>query len=248
MPDVTVRFLGSGDAFGTGGRLPTCIHLDHPGGQVLIDCGGAVLASLSRAGLAPVAIDTIFLTHLHGDQFAGVPFVILEACFVSQRSNPLVIAGPPDVESRVRQTLELLFPGAGAYVDERMTLRFVELVERRPTPLGPSTVEAYPVVHPSGSTSFGLRVTVAGKTVAYSGDTEWTDALVDLAHEADLFICECYSFETVVPYHLSYRTLQDRLPRLSAKRLILTHLGREMFAHRPQIDLECADDGQRLVV
>ena len=63
-----------------------------------------------------------------------------------------------------------------------------------------------------------------------------------MARDADLFICECSSFERRVPYHLSYRTIQDRLPHLAARRIVLTHLGTEMIARLPEVELECAAD------
>ncbi len=222
--------------------LPTCIHLEGPQGQVLLDCGAAVLPGLSRHGLDPARLDAIVLSHLHGDHFAGVPFALLEASFGSPRTRPLVVAGPGGHEIRIRDTLELLFPGAWRHVEERVPLRFVELPARQVCAVGPTEVVAFPVEHPSGSRSFALRVTMAGRAVGFSGDTEWTETLLDVARDADLFICECSSFERRVPYHLSYRTIQDRLPHLAARRIVLTHLGTEMIARLPEVELECAAD------
>jgi ribonuclease BN (tRNA processing enzyme) len=58
-------------------------------------------------------LDIILLSHLHGDHFGGLPFLILDAQF-SRRTRPLVIAGPPGVEARVRDAMEVLFPGSSA--------------------------------------------------------------------------------------------------------------------------------------
>ena len=49
------------------------------------------------------------------------------------------------------------------------------------------------VIHQSGAPSTALRLSDGEATFAYSGDTEWTDALLPIAHDADLFICECYA-------------------------------------------------------
>ena len=56
------------------------------------------------------------------------------------------------------------------------------------------------------------RIEAEGKTICYSGDTEWTDALIEAARGADLFVCECYMFEKVVRAHLSLSTLREKLP------------------------------------
>ena len=83
----------------------------------------------------------------------------------------------------------------------------------------------------------------AGHLVAYSGDTEWTEALVEAAADADLFVCEAYTFETARRYHLDFRTLAAHRPRLGCRRLVLTHMGPEMLARLPDAGVECAEDG-----
>ena len=100
MAEVAVQFLGSGDAFGSGGRDQTCIYVDSPDFRFLIDCGASGLISMKRWGVSPSAVDAILLTHLHGDHFGGIPFFILEAQLISKRTKPLVIAGPGAPDSR----------------------------------------------------------------------------------------------------------------------------------------------------
>ncbi len=176
---MRVRFLGSGDALGSGGRFQTCIHVQAAGAQVLLDCGASSLVAMRRFGVDPQAIDAVVLSHLHGDHFGGVPFLILDAQF-KRRTRPLTVAGPPGVEARVRATMEVLFPGSTA-VERRFVTRFVELADRLPQGLGPFTVTPFPVVHASGAPSFALRLACDGKVIAYSGDTEWTEVLLDAA-------------------------------------------------------------------
>jgi ribonuclease BN (tRNA processing enzyme) len=64
---VTVRFVGSGDSFGSGGRFQTCILVDGPGSRFAIDFGTSSLIALAQQGFAHNSIDAILLTHLHGD-------------------------------------------------------------------------------------------------------------------------------------------------------------------------------------
>jgi len=179
---VKVRFLGSGDAFGSGGRFQTCIHLESAGSQLLVDCGTSSLIAMRRFGVDPLALDAVILSHLHGDHFGGVPFLILDGQF-RRRTRPLVVAGPPGVEARVREAMEVLFPGSSR-VERRFEIRFVELTDRGAFALGPVSITAYEVVHASGAPPFALRITAHGKTVGYSGDTEWTESLIDAARGA----------------------------------------------------------------
>jgi ribonuclease BN (tRNA processing enzyme) len=238
---LRLRFLGSGDAFGSGGRLQTCLCLEGPDGRVLLDCGATALVAMKRVGIDPGSVGWILLTHLHGDHFGGVPFIVLDGQF-GHRKTPLVVAGPPGTRDRVTAAMEVLFPGSSRGA-RRFATDLVEVAAGASTAIGPLTVTAFPVEHASGAPSFALRVDWAGKVVAYSGDTEWCEALVDAGRGADLFVCEAYTFERRIRYHLDHATLARNLDRIRARRVILTHLGPEMLAHRHEAFAECADDG-----
>ncbi len=246
MSQLEVLFLGSGDAFGSGGRFQTCFYVRYGATQFLIDCGASSLIAMRRFGVDPSLLETILLSHLHGDHFGGLPFFVLDAQF-GRRTRPLIVAGPPGVETRVRDTMEALFPGSSG-AQRKFAMEFTELAEGVETTLGSLSVIPYGVVHPSGAPSFALRVTCGGKVIAYSGDTEWTDALVEAARGADLFICEAYCFEKKIRYHLDYRTLMDRRVQLGCRRLILTHMSNDMLQRLQSLDADWAEDGKRIVV
>jgi ribonuclease BN (tRNA processing enzyme) len=243
---VEVRFLGSGDAFGSGGRFQTCLMLSGEGGSLLIDCGASSLIAMKRAGVDPSAIGWVVLTHLHGDHFGGLPFLVLDGQF-SRRTRPLLVAGPPGVRGRVEAAMEVLFPGSTG-VARRFPTEFLDVAERAATRVGPATVTAFPVVHASGAPSYAVRVEYEGRTVTYSGDTEWTETLVEAARGADLFVCEAYAFDRRVRYHLDYRTLRERRGRLACRRLIVTHMGPDMLERLDQVEMEHAEDGQLIAL
>jgi ribonuclease BN (tRNA processing enzyme) len=237
---MRVTFLGTGDAFGSGGRLQTCISLQASVG-VLIDCGATALIGMKRYGIDPQSIDVVALTHLHGDHFAGLAYLIRETQIATARTRPLTIVGPPGVERVVWGATELLFPGALAN-RAKFELRFVEYEPNEPTTVLGLTVLAVPAIHTAGTQPHALRVQIDGRSVAYSGDTEWTHALLALSHDADLFVCEAYSVE---PFrnHMDWQTLTRHLPRLTCRRLMLTHMSPEMLALDSTGLAVRADDG-----
>jgi ribonuclease BN (tRNA processing enzyme) len=241
---VKVRFLGSGDAFGSGGRFQTCIHLEADARQLLVDCGASSLIAMRRFGVDPLAIDAVILSHLHGDHFGGVPFLLLDAQF-KRRTRPLVVAGPPGVERRVREAMEALFPGSSG-VARRYETRFVELTDRATVDLGPATVTAYEVVHASGAPPFAVRVALDGKVMTYSGDTEWTESLVAAARGADLFVVEAYVVDKPIKYHLDLATLRRHRARLDCRRLVVTHMSDDVLGRLAEVGLETASDGLEL--
>src|SRR5262249_21190114 len=109
---LRLQFVGSGDAFGSGGRFNTCFRVERPSGDFLIDCGASTLIAFRKLGIDPNAIDTIFISHLHGDHFGGLPFFILDAQFYSRRQAPLTLVGPPTFQARLSAAMEVFFPGS----------------------------------------------------------------------------------------------------------------------------------------
>lgn len=248
---MRLTVLGSGDAFGSGGRLQTSFHVAPTGGDAfLIDCGVTSLIGLDRAGLQANQVATIFITHLHGDHFGGLIWWLLHGQHVARRTVPLTVAGPPGIGDRFRAAAEALYPGALA-VPPRFEMKFVEIEAGVATEVDGVTVTAYPVRHPSGAPSYALRLTAGEgqgrRTIAYSGDTEWVESLVEAARGADLFITECYAYDAAARYHLSWCEIARELPRLEASRVLLTHMGTAMLAQRHEISgprLVVAEDGQ----
>ncbi len=245
--EVSIQFLGSGDAFGSGGRLQTCIYVDCGTIRFLLDCGASSLIGMRRWGVNPNLVNAILLTHLHGDHFSGLPFFILDAQLVSKRTQPLTVAGPAGTAERIRQAQEVLFPGSSR-VQQRYSIEYVEWADNQSTPIAGVVVTPYQVVHASGSPPYAVRVDYEGKVIVYSGDTEWTDTLVSAARGADLFICEAYYFDKQMKFHLDYRTLMTHREAIGCKRLILTHMNAELLDRLGDVEAEYAEDGKRIVL
>lgn len=245
MKNIRVKFLGSGDAFGSGGRFHTCIQVRSAGSSFLIDCGASAMVAMRRFGVDPNTIDTILLTHLHGDHFGGIPFFILDAQLVSKRSTPLTIAGPQGVRDRITLAMEALFPGSSG-VQQKFALEMVEMEPGNTSIFNGFSVTPYPVCHPSGAPALALRIECMGKIVTYTGDTEWTDVLIPAAGEADLLIAESYFFDKKVRFHLDFKTLAAHLDQINPKRLIVTHMGKDMLGQVDRLPCEHAEDGMEI--
>ena len=240
---VSVRFIGSGNAFSDGGRTHACIHLTAPGTSLLLDCGGSALPAIKKA-VDPKTIDAIAISHLHGDHFGGLPFLLMEQHYAG-RTAPLVIVGPPELRARSTAAGVALFQdfygAAGPALRYPLEWR---VLAAEPTPAGGALVSGHPVAHVEESQPHGLRVRVGDTLIAYSGDATWSDALPLLADGADLFICEATNFATPHPVHLSVAELRAHRAELRCPRIVVTHLGNETLAHLGEVDdLEVAADG-----
>ncbi len=238
---MQLHVIGSGDAFGSGGRFQTCFALRDHGRAVLIDCGATSLTAMKRAGVNPLEIDAVVVTHLHGDHFGGLPFLVLDAQF-SRRTEPLSVFGPPGTSQRLADSMEVLYPGSTG-VTRRFDVVVTELApDGTPAHRDGLTVRGYEVDHASGAPPLGVAVDTGDVRVAYTGDTAWTPAIRSVAAGANLLIAEAYTWDNDVRYHLSHRTLEEHLHEIDAGRVLLTHMSPAMLAHEPEACAETAHD------
>jgi ribonuclease BN (tRNA processing enzyme) len=231
---MRVTIVGSGDAFGSGGRFNTCFYVESAKGTLLVDCGASSLVALKACGLDHGNVEGIILTHLHGDHFGGLPFLLLDAQFLNRRERPLLIAGPPGTRRRLDALIDVLFPRATAN-KWRFPWSVEEIEPSRPATVLGHAVTTTEVVHPSGAPSTAVRISDGEKLFAYSGDTEWTDALRSVADGADLFIIECYGYAGRITAHVSWEILKPRLGDLRAKRIMVTHMNPSVLARLDEL-------------
>lgn len=243
---MKVTVVGSGDAFGTGGRGNTCFRVDSPCGTLAVDFGASALVGWNRLEMSTLDLQAVVISHLHGDHFGGLPFLLLENQFVSMRKTPLVIAGPPGLGTRLEMACEVLFPGM---TGNRWAFPWtvVEIEPGSSARIAGFEVSSIEVRHPSGAPATGVRVHDGERTFSYSGDTAWVENIYTLARDADLFMVECYSGDKSIPNHVDWPTLEANLEKLAARRICVTHMGKSALRMRVAMaakGLLIADDGK----
>jgi ribonuclease BN (tRNA processing enzyme) len=227
--------VGCGDAFGSGGRANTCFWLESGNVTVALDFGATSLVALKRLELDPSRIDLVVLSHLHGDHFGGLPFLLLHEHFEGRRERPLTVVGPVGTTERLNAAMEVFFPGASRN-ERRFALDVVDLPCLDAYGFAHLQVETREVIHPSGAPSTGVRLADGGRLLAYSGDTTWTDTLIDIAQSADLFILECYAMDDAPKNHLDFATIEANRGRLATRRIMLTHMNEAVLCRVPELE------------
>jgi ribonuclease BN (tRNA processing enzyme) len=169
---------------------------------------------------------------------------MLEAQFYSKRNQPLTIVGPLGLFQWYERVMETSFPGSSK-TKPKFALSFIELKPTEPTEVAGVKIKPFQALHgDSDGPFFSYRLEAENRTLAYTGDTEWTNELIDVAYQSDLFIAEAYFFEKKVKFHLDLATLTGHLPFLQVKRLILTHMSTDMLDRLDHPAFETAYDGK----
>lgn len=239
---MKLHILGCGDAFGSGGRLQSSYLVEAKDRLFLLDCGPTALLAMKRAGFDPTRLDAIMISHLHGDHFGGLPFFLIDYLYRQPKNDPLLIAGPPGTETKVRQLFTLMYGGANDDKELPMTI-FQVLQPDQPARVAGIDVFPFRVRHQNHAISLALKVGYEGKQILFSGDSLWTESFIHQARGVDLFLCECSFYSEQPGMHVNYQTLESHLRRLQCRQLILTHLGEEMLAHRHELAVKTAADG-----
>jgi len=242
---MKITFLGTGDSFGSGGRQPISILVRSHNFGLLLDCGPGFLPMMKRLDLSPSDVDAVLISHHHGDHFSGVPFLLLEYQYRTQRRRPLTVAGPPATRDKVLELTRLLFPGLGSK-PRSYELIFRELEHHRPERLDSVEITPFRVRHFPDGVAFGFRIRAEGRTLVYSGDTEWTDEIARQSEGADLLICECSTIGEKLEHHMSYEELSLKRDQITARRVLLVHAGNDVLARRSELVFELASDGQEV--
>ncbi len=239
-----VLFIGTGDAFGSGGRRNSAILVRGKQRTILLDCGATTLLGLKELGVDPLEIDAVAISHFHGDHAAGLPFLMLDYLYAHERDRPLDVLGPPGVEDRIhRLNQSFSYDGNG---QDRYAVHYQEYTIGKSLEIEGFKVTPYPAAHHPDTVPHMLRVELDNRSVFFSGDTGWFDAIPNNVGPVDLFISECTLFEEGFEFHLSHSRLKKERERFECKRTIITHLGAEMLSNTDRIEFDTAHDGSKL--
>src|SRR5205085_6808917 len=131
------------------------------------DLGATALVGMRRLGLDPNRIGAVALSHLHGDHFGGLPFLLLDGQYDGGRATPLTVIGPRGTAERLSRALEALYPGASG-LRWRFPFEVIDLPCGVPHRFAHLSLETTEVLHPSGAPSTAVRLTDGTRTLAYS--------------------------------------------------------------------------------
>ncbi|MHA1978953.1 MAG: amino acid kinase family protein [Candidatus Hodarchaeales archaeon] len=235
--DTKVVFLGIGDAFSSGGKKSAGILIDYPsnGKKLLLDCGPHTLQALKSSKIITSSIDWILISHFHGDHINGIPYLLLELSFQTKRTKPLKIIGPSGIEEQVNQLFSALYKNE-ATKTLPFKLTFHEVSPTTPFKEENIRISAFSMNHTPEALGYRITSNYDKKirTIAYTGDTGWTENLIPLIKNSQLAILECNYYNTEFLTHLNWSEIKKLIQH--AERISITHLGAEMHRYLFSLD------------
>lgn len=218
--------LGSGTAIPVADRFPAGYLVTGGDTRLLVDCGPGTLRRLAQAGVGVEGIDAVLLTHYHTDHcadLAALLFALRSPRYAGRR--PLRLIGAPGLQRLVAKLTEV-WP----WLSPRDYELRIEEITPGPFTVGGFAAAALPIRHTAQS--LGYRLAAGGRCVAFSGDADTGDELVELARDVDLFVCEASTPDgQKLDGHLTPALAAQYAARADARHLLLTHFYPECQGH-----------------
>jgi len=217
---VKLTVVGCAGSFPRSDSACSAYLVEAEGFHLLLDMGNGALGALQQhVGLYD--LDALFISHLHGDHcFDACTYVVARRYAPGGPLPTLPLHAPAGTLARFARAYEIN-PG-GSRLDEIYDER---VLTPKSFEIGPFQVRVERTNHPVET--YGVRLEHGGRVLAYSADSAPTDALVSLARDADVFLCEATWSSTVTNspnLHVTGAEAGEHATRAGAERLLLTHL------------------------
>jgi ribonuclease BN (tRNA processing enzyme) len=209
---VKLTVLGCGTVSLEPDKACSGFHVSTDRQDLLMDCGGGVLLRMRQAGLDHMAVNTLLLSHIaHPDHVSDVPLLLFAWNYNPSggRTAAATVLGPPGTGDFLRAVHDL-YP---ATAPREYSLEIRELAAGEFSLPGLRIVVR--TMRHGRVPAVGYRLETARAALAYSGDTAFCPALVEICRSADLALVDC-SFPAGQALYDSHLTARD-VGRLAAE-------------------------------
>lgn len=236
---LELTVLGSSGGYAGPGKACAGHLLRYDGHSLVLDLGSGALSNLLKY-VGADRLEGLAISHMHYDHYVDIYGLCTARRFWESHLPPLPVLAPGDAQSVL-----------GSPLAERTVEMFLECIDFVPLDNGEPVdfagfkVKALPADH-GGMEAYVLRVGAGGRAVCYTGDTDLTDSVVELAREADLLISEATFTSEVprkLPGHLSAFEAGEMAAEAGVRRLLLTHVWPTLDAKRAVEDARAVFDG-----
>lgn len=215
---MKIEFIGTGSIGAM--QSSACTLIDD---KLLVDIPNGIIKKLKQTGHEIAKIENCIITHLHGDHFADIPFLIFDRVYYNVQT-PINIYGPKGIEKRVKDLFEILFPGDYDKVQEKGKVQFVEFekMEHKYIESG-HYITSFEVEHGNCKPAYGYIVEKDNKKVGFSGDSAYCESIVTIIEQADISVLDMSFMEGRVA-HMGLQDILKIMEKYPNKRIATTHM------------------------
>ena len=238
---IKVTILGSGTPRVNIDRFSQSILIEHKNDKFLFDAGRGALLRLNQSRILPNEIENIFFTHLHSDHILGFSDILMTG-WVYHRQKPLNIFGPPGTINFVDSTIKSFeedikvrsLPPESLNV-ENLKSNIEIIYDDFTYKKNGLTIETFAVKHEPFTYAFGFKIFNSKYCMVISGDTTYSEQVIEKAKNCDLLIHEIahaseHTLEKypkakgVISYHTDASQVSKIINTVKPRLTILNHV------------------------
>ncbi len=237
---MEVTLLGTGSPLPSADRAGPATLLRSGDATLLFDAGRGVVLRLSAAGVLPLGLSAVLLTHLHSDHICDLGDIVTSHWVMSPAPTALMVIGPPGTQAMV-EAMMAMFAQDQEYrlahhadLTERPIVAVTEVEPGDVVDIAGATIEVHRTDHRPVAPTVGYRVSEGGKVAAIAGDTVPCDELDDLCRDADLYVQTVIRadlvaaipnarLQDILDYHSTVEQAAQTAQRAHVATLVMTH-------------------------
>lgn len=215
---MEINIIGSGSIGATDMSASTLIDK-----KILVDVPNGIVKHIKKLGYNTGEIESILITHLHGDHFFDIPFFMFDRYF-QKNDNLVCIYCPKGTKEKVKLLFDIGFPGDFDRINHTINVKFVEFD-------GESKIEgkdfvAYSkyVEHGNFEPAYGYIINLNNKKIGFSGDSKLCNAIENIVAETDVSILDMSHAQNVTPAHMGIEDIKYLCNKYKNKTIISTHM------------------------
>jgi len=209
---MEIKLVGTGGIFSP--FASSCALINK---HILVDIPNGSLKNIRRNKICITDIDTIFITHLHGDHYFDIPFLLLEKW--KDDKNNIKIIGPADTEKKIKALTKLAFPEACDAIFESLNVQFLLVPEK--IKVDNILVSSLPMKH-GKMEAYGYIFKNNGFKVGFTGDTSLCESVNKMLNECNKVVIDT-TFEIGTATHLGVNEILLLLKKYPNTTIIPTH-------------------------
>ena len=220
-----------------------CVLIDE---KILVDIPNGSVKQMKKMGYTVLDIETVAITHFHGDHYFDIPFLLLERRIFGKDKQPLNIICPEYGVIKIKQLLELAFEGFFEHLDE--LVNFIPYNDEiKVLDIKGYEIDSVKVSH-GEDIAYGYYIKKDNISAGVSGDTSFCEAVENLVAKSDVTICEL-SFVKGSIEHMGIDKMKELTDKFPSKKIIATHMSenvREIVLNSDKMGLlEVVEDGYK---